>query len=141
MNEVGEWLSQKYAESLVGTLWEEVDYLIPVPIRKSRHQLRGYNQSERIAHKVSETLGIPILHALGVSRQKVSQTRLSKQERQDNLRTYFHLNNHNSKIQGKHVAIVDDVITTGATIQACIELLAQHTTRVSVLVLATADRY
>lgn len=123
------------------TLMKEIDLLLGVPLHKSRFQQRGYNQADSIAEGLSEALNIPMrTDVLIRNRFKESQTRKNRLERWENVKTVFAVQNE-QEILNKHVVIVDDVLTTGATIEACaIELLRAGCKSVSVLTLAAAHR-
>ena len=97
------------------------DYLIPVPLHKLKQRERGYNQSEYLCQGISEVTHIPT-HASLIVRKKYteSQTKLNLLQRQENVGSAFAINpKHRSCVQGKSLIIVDDVITTGSTINAC----------------------
>lgn len=99
-----------------------IQALIPVPIHPQKKFLRGYNQSELLADGMSEILGIPIL--LDVVKKKAnntSQTRKNRFLRWDNASEQFCLGRE--KVIYHHIAIVDDVITTGSTLEAMVQLL------------------
>lgn len=116
----------------------DIDVIVGVPLHKSRFQQRGYNQADWIAEGLSEALNIPSrTDVLVCKRFKESQTRKNRLERWENVKTVFSVENELA-IRGRHVAIVDDVITTGATIEACaVKLLQAGCKSVSVLTLAT----
>ncbi|WP_461064248.1 ComF family protein [Spirosoma horti] len=122
-------------------LANEIDVLIGVPLHKSRFQQRGYNQADCIAEGLSEALNLPMRTDVLIRNQfKGSQTRKNRLERWDNVKTVFSVQNEN-EIQNKHVMLVDDVLTTGATLEACaIELLRAGCKSVSVLTLAATHR-
>ena len=118
-------------------IFEGIDVIVPVPLTKKREKERGYNQSYHIAIGISEATGIPII--TDAVRRVVfteSQTRKSKEERQTNVADAFRLVS-SAGIEGKHVLLVDDVITTGATIFSCAgELLKGGVKCFSILSLA-----
>ncbi|GAB2548052.1 ComF family protein [Spirosoma aerophilum] len=120
---------------------EQIDVIIGVPLHKSRLQQRGYNQADWIAEGLSDALNVPMrTDVLIRNRFYASQTRKNRLERWENVKTVFSVLNQNPII-GKNVAVVDDVLTTGATIEACaIELLRAGCKSVSVLTLAAAHR-
>lgn len=112
----GRLLGEMLAEFLGATALPRPDWLLPVPLHKSRLAERGYNQALELARPVSHRLGIALapglcrrIHATQV------QSRLSFKERQRNLRQAFEVTR---PLSGAHVAILDDVITTGATVAA-----------------------
>jgi ComF family protein len=95
---------------------KQVDLIIPIPLHKTKLQLRGYNQTAFFAEGMSEILDMPsLLDVLKRSKQTTSQTKLNREDRFQNLDQAFMIENK-QKIQGKHVLLVDDVVTTGATL-------------------------
>lgn len=117
--------------------FSDIDVLIPVPIHPKKRFLRGYNQSEQIAAGISDIISIPVDNrAIEKRKEKDSQTRKGKFERWVNVQDNFHVRNDINLF--KHVAIVDDVITTGSTLESLIK--AVHSTcpnlRISVISLA-----
>lgn len=99
------------------------DIIVPVPLHQSKKHERGYNQSERIARGLSPILEVPSIPSV-MSRIKATrtQTRLNLTERRENVLGAFKLNKPKT-IYGKRVIILDDVITTGATVSECASLL------------------
>ncbi|GAB4042633.1 hypothetical protein GCM10028774_55490 [Spirosoma jeollabukense] len=123
------------------TLVNKIDILIGVPLHKSRLRQRGYNQADYIAQGLSESLNIPCrTDVLKRNRFKESQTKKNRLERWENVKTVFSVENY-KEIEGKNVVVVDDVLTTGATIEACaIELLKAGCKSVGVLTIAATHR-
>lgn len=120
--------------------FSNADLLIPIPLHKSKKSQRGFNQSEILADGISKILNIKI-DSTSVVRTKYtnSQTFLNKEERQDNVRNVFHVTNQNM-IQNKKVILIDDVITTGSTIEACAqEILKAGASEIMLLSLAIAN--
>lgn len=133
-----EYISRLYTYEIKDSgFFEGIDVIVPVPLTKKREKERGYNQSYHIAIGISEATGIPII--TDAIRRVVfteSQTRKSKEERQTNVADAFRLVS-SAGIEGKHVLLVDDVITTGATIFSCAgELLKGGVKCFSILSLA-----
>lgn len=95
--------------------------IIPVPLYKTRKRERGYNQSEEIANAMAKIFQIPVKseHLLRI-RPTSSQTKMSKEERERNVRKAFYCP---VKLPGTNILLVDDVITTGSTVEACIKVL------------------
>ena len=124
-------------EILPSGFFDDIDALVPVPLSKSRFRERGYNQSERIAHGISIATGIPVKTEYVMrSIFKTSQTTLNKIDRSDNVRGAFCLGVEAADMRGKHILIVDDVVTTGATTAACAKVVLQiPDTKVSVFAL------
>lgn len=115
------------------------DLLLPVPLHPKKQRKRGYNQSEWIAKGISSVLGIPI-NTTGLRRVRETDTQTSRQtyERWQNVQGIFATTDRDTP-EGRHILLVDDVVTSGSTIGACAEtLLAIPGVRVSVLALATA---
>ena len=121
---LGIWLGQQMAMEAANTDWfKGVDVIIPVPLSAKKERLRGYNQSACLAQGLSALLPIPMQeHCLQRHRNTATQTRKSRVERQRNVAGAFSVQNTQA-LQNKHVLLVDDVFTTGATLEACLETL------------------
>ena len=103
----------------------EEKIFIPVPLHPMRQKERGYNQSQFITEGIKKITGGRILkHCLTRSKNTVSQTSLNREERQLNIDRAFHVRNAKD-ISGKTILLVDDLITTGATINECAGLLKE----------------
>jgi ComF family protein len=115
----------------------DFNYIIPIPLHKKKQRLRGFNQSTMIANGVSKITKIPVSEKF-VERNtpNKSQTNFTKYDRWDNVKSIFKVKN--SKIlEDTHVLLIDDVLTTGATIEACVkELLNVKNCKVSIATLA-----
>jgi len=118
-----------------------IDLLIPVPLHPSRLRKRGYNQSEFIAEGLSEKTGVPVNSGLLVrSSGSSSQTKRGRYERWKNVEGLFEVTDA-EKISGLHLLLVDDVITTGSTMEACVNALHDAAeVKVSVIALAAAQK-
>lgn len=118
---LGAWLGQMLAGAFV---FGAVDYVIPVPLHEDKLRTRGYNQAERVAAGIAESLGAECLpYAVLRKRYTETQTRKSQFERMENVESVFQLavNVGQGKVHplsGKHILLVDDVMTTGATLEA-----------------------
>ena len=100
-------------------------FLIPVPLHKSRHRERGFNQSEILAEEISKIIGLSVLkNVLKRKKNTKDQTNLSLQQREENVRGAFVVTQP-EMINGKKIILVDDVITTGATLNECARMLKQ----------------
>lgn len=116
------------SQLLIGRLRQEcdlaVDALVPVPLHWRRRWQRGFNQSEIIADEVSRALDIP-MHTNGLRkiRHSSAQQNLDASARQKNLRDAFTCTRD---VSGLHLAVIDDVVTTGATANAIAQLLREH---------------
>jgi ComF family protein len=118
--EIGSFFGRKMgAAMLTSERLSKPDYLIPLPLHVHRERKRGYNQAEVLCRGMAETLGLPVLDKV-VTRetQTETQTHKSRASRWQNMEGRFTLKDPDS-LQDKHVMLVDDVITTGATLEAC----------------------
>ena len=133
--EIGEDMGRMMGrELLLSHFFDDINAIIPIPLAKKRKRQRGYNQSLEIAKGISQVTGLPIYNKV-VKRNvfEGSQTSRGRWERNENVEHVFELIDGDS-IRGKHLLIVDDVVTTGATVIACAkELLKSEGTRLSVL--------
>jgi ComF family protein len=111
---------------------EERAALIPVPLAASRQRERGYNQSALIAAGLAEAWGIPVWEdCLARTRATRTQTELTPGERLSNVAGAFRVcENARERLRGEHVILVDDVVTTGATLSACASALFQAGSRI-----------
>ena len=115
---LGIFLGQILGEALIKRNWP-VDLILPVPIHHLRKAERGYNQSDYLAKGLSSSLKIPYsTKLLKRTRHTESQTKLNLSERAQNVSNAFKVKNA-KKIKGKNILLVDDVCTTGATLQEC----------------------
>jgi ComF family protein len=140
IEELGSELGKIYGSSLKSSgFLSDLDLIIPVPLHPSKKRTRGFNQSELISDGISEVTGIPVMADLFIRKSySVTQTRRSRYERWTNVEGIFHVVDKEELI-GRHVLLVDDVITTGSTIESCTnELLKIEGVRVSAVALAFA---
>jgi len=139
--EAGTVLGKLMADQLKKTPdYGKIDLVIAVPLHESKFRSRGYNQSHCIAAALASELGIPLnKDALIRVLATESQTRKGRYKRHENMRAAFQIIAAEA-LHGKHVLLVDDVITTGATLEACAEILYKNGVReVSIAVGACAD--
>ncbi len=102
----------------------QVDLLTPVPLHPRRLAERGYNQSELLAAELGRRLGIPVAGCLERRRETRAQAGLGKTHREANVRGAFAAASTHS-VQGLRIGIVDDVCTTGATLEECAQVLKE----------------
>ena len=113
---MGEWLGEELRDS--GN-FEDIDLVIPIPLHYRRRLRRGYNQSEQLALGVGRKIGVECdFRSVRRCRYNDSQTSKSSSERWENVEEIFEVRNAD-KLQGKHILLVDDVLTTGATMASC----------------------
>lgn len=117
--------------------FDDIDVLVPIPLAYSRQHQRGYNQSEEMARGIAGVVHLPVItDAVRRTDFNQSQTHLDRLQRIDNMKDSWKLGDSKA-VEGKHVLLVDDVVTTGATTISCIkELQKVADIRISVLSLA-----
>jgi ComF family protein len=139
---LGEGLAERLFETEASKgLLTETQVLVPVPLYIWRHVGRGYNQADVIARRLGKRAGIPIVHAARRIRNTPTQTNLhSREKRFINVRGAFALTRAAARIRGKHVVVVDDVMTTGATLKEVGRTLKKaQPASLCAIVLAAAD--
>ena len=138
--EIGEIFGRMFATEIKSAgFFDGIDGIVPVPLAKKRQRQRGYNQSEEIAQGISEITGLPIYKKV-VKRIsfKGSQTNKGRWDRQENVERVFDLIDAEA-VSNKHLLLIDDVVTTGATCIACAKVLCQSANvRISILSLGFA---
>jgi ComF family protein len=116
------------------------DVIVPMPLHWTRRWRRGFNQAELLARTLSKRIGVPVVNAMARRKPTQSQAGLTSAERRTNVAGAFQVRKRRS-IEGRHVLLIDDVLTTGATAGACAATLKRAgARRVTVLTLARADR-
>lgn len=138
--EVGTALGRKMGSMLrQSPLFAEVDVIVPVPLHVRKLRIRGYNQSEVFGNGISETFGRPCLgNAMRRIVHSESQTKQSREARLHNVGEVFEVAKPKI-LEGKHILLVDDVLTTGATLEVCANrLLDVPGTKVSMATIAIA---
>jgi ComF family protein len=117
---IGKWYGHDLKQS---ASYEKIEVVVPVPLHKKKLKRRGYNQSAYFAKGLAESMKIVCLED-GLMRtiDTETQTRKSRYSRWENVKDIFSANKV-EELRGKHVLLVDDIITTGATIEACVHTL------------------
>lgn len=136
---IGIFLGRLFGQYLMQSQqFANAEFIIPVPLHPKKIKIRGYNQSEKIAEGLSQSMdAVKDTESLIRSFHSSTQTKKSRYERWENVKSIFTLSEHAQKLEGKHILLVDDVITTGATIEGCyIRLKEIPDTRISVVSLA-----
>ena len=140
--EVGQYLGALMGKTLMqSNRFSNIDYLIPLPLSAEKEFKRGYNQSTIICNGMADTMQLPVMNN-NVIRQRYTDTQTKKHraERWENVEGSFAIKNP-AKLHGKNILLVDDVITTGATLEACAQCLQQVPgINISFATLATASK-
>ena len=137
---LGEWLGEELRDS--GN-FDDIDVIVPIPLHFRRRLVRGYNQSEQLALGVARKMDVKC--DFGAVRRKIyneSQTLKSRKERWDNVEEIFEVRKAH-KLRGRHILLIDDVMTTGATISSCAESIyraCEGDVRISIATLAVSRR-
>lgn len=138
--EIGLILGRQFGASLKRSpFFSGIEAIVPVPLHPKKLLIRGYNQSEYFANGLSESMNVPVLKN-GLRRvvHAESQTKKSREERLNNIKDAFVVNTPKA-LEGKQVLLVDDVLTTGATLETCAnEILKLQGTSVSMATIAMA---
>jgi ComF family protein len=123
--DIGVFLGEKQGHLLkYSPFFNTVEMIVPVPLHKKKLMQRGYNQSEQFAIGLGKAMKVPVnFDILCRRRFTETQTRKSRFKRWQNVSEMFALND-TTLLEGKHILLVDDVITTGATVESCISVLS-----------------
>ncbi len=126
IKEIGYVLGKQMGADLAKVnAFNEIDFVVPVPLHPKRERDRGYNQSEWIAKGIAEMLKTTIsINNLFRSVETSTQTKKNRFERWENVENIFSIRNI-SEFENSHVLLVDDVITTGSTLEACANTLLE----------------
>ena len=127
MPRMGQWLTARAVGDMQAShFFDGIDVVTAVPLHRSKLAHRGYNQSEYLARGIADALGINYIEALKAIRPHSTQTHKGAMERWQNIQGNYVLNEKVvSQLEGKHILLVDDVITTGSTLTVCASLLKQ----------------
>ncbi len=139
--EVGIKLGNLYGAALKKSpLYETIDIIIPVPLHPKKELKRGYNQSDMFAKGLSEAMEVDWKKNILIrTKMTETQTKKTRLERLENVQDVFKINN-SEILENKHVLIVDDVLTTGATLEACAtKILEISNAKVSLATIAFAN--
>ncbi|MCE3296298.1 MAG: phosphoribosyltransferase [Crocinitomicaceae bacterium] len=133
--EMGRLIGEKMLEN---QKYDGIDSLVPVPLHPKKQHVRGYNQSEQIANGISEETKIPMnSNFLRRTLHAESQTKMGKFGRWDNISEAF-LADKKALADCKHIALVDDVITTGSTLESCINTIRKELPDLKISVISLA---
>lgn len=124
-DDLARWMGQQMGQRLQES-GKAADLLIPVPLHPDKEKRRGYNQSAELARGMAEAMGIP-LDTATLTREVFTATQTRKRsriDRWDNVETAFSVV-HTDAVAGRHILLVDDVVTTGSTLEACVRPLQE----------------
>ncbi|MEO6831537.1 MAG: ComF family protein, partial [Chitinophagaceae bacterium] len=120
--EIGDFLGRQAAYGLQDSNWvEKIEGIVPVPLHGKKQAWRGFNQTEVIAKGMAEVLAVPVFEKLLIRTRKTeSQTTKTREEREENVRDAFALSKSYAEFGNaeRHLLLIDDVLTTGATLEA-----------------------
>lgn len=139
--EVGAFLAHWFSNEIQKTPLSKVDFIIPIPLHKKRLKERGYNQVDTFCETLSENLKIPLLkNMLYRNEYSTSQSKKNLDGRTSNIQSLVFDVAFNEELHGKHFLLVDDVLTTGATMELCGKaVLKIPNAKISVLTMAFAE--
>ncbi|UAY52386.1 ComF family protein [Ferruginibacter albus] len=140
--EIGFYLGELMGKSLLNSnRFQNIDYLIPLPLYPDKERKRGYNQATVICNGISSAMNIPVLTNRVIRlRFTETQTRKHRTERWENVKGSFVVKNE-SILHNKNILLVDDVITTGATLESCGQaILKAEGTTLNIATLAFAAK-
>lgn len=122
---MGYWLTSRAVSHMAESrFFDGIDVVTAVPLHRSKLAHRGYNQSEYLARGIADAIDAPYVDALKAIRTHATQTHKGALERWQNIQDNYTLNNDTaSSLAGKHILLVDDVVTTGSTLTVCAALL------------------
>lgn len=120
---LGEWYGYELSES---PLYKNIDLVLPVPLHPKKLKKRKYNQVAEFARCISNIIGATYRDDILIQTKKTtSQTKKSRMDRWSEKKSAYNITK-GTNLTGKHILLVDDVITTGATIEACAKVLKNH---------------
>ena len=117
---LADWLAAALDDERIRA--QPIGALVPVPLHSARFREREFNQADVLAELLAQRTGTPLLRALKRIRYTTTQTRLDRHERMENLRNAFRVR-QTSAVQNRHLVLVDDVFTTGSTVDECARVL------------------
>ena len=121
-HQLAAWMAEGLADARLRH--PPAEALVPVPLHAARQREREFNQAEVLAREVSARAGLPVENLLRRTRYTSTQTQLDRDERMENLRGAFCLRQH-AEVSGRHLLLIDDVFTTGSTVEECARVLLE----------------
>lgn len=135
-NFLGKWLGKELTQN---PRYQQIDLVIPVPVHPKKRKIRGYNQVDGFAMEIARCLEVECRTDILVkSKNTKTQVFKGRYTRSDEVFKAFSITNHTAE-EGKHILLVDDILTTGATLEACaVQLLQIPNVKLSLAVMAIA---
>lgn len=121
-HQLAEWAAAGLEDDRIRA--QPFDAFVPVPLHPTRKREREFNQAEVIADLLARRADVPVRNAIERTRYTTTQTRLDRRERMENLRGAFRVR-HPTAVQDRHLILVDDVFTTGSTVEECARVLRE----------------
>ena len=120
--EIGVWFGSQLSISFD---FQDVDFIVPVPMDRVKEKVRGYNQALLIAEALSVEVGIPVNDSiLRMNKKSMSLSKLARKDRFEMIHELVSVNlGLSHELEGKHILLLDDLVTTGATVEACVSKL------------------
>lgn len=119
-HQLADWAAAGLADDRLRA--QPFDAFVPVPLHRARRREREFNQAEVLAELLSRHAAVPVRNAIERTRYTTTQTRLDRHERMENLRGAFRVR-HPKHVKDRHLILVDDVFTTGSTVEECARVL------------------
>ena len=133
--DVGHYCGTLMGKCVNESALRDVDALLPLPLFPKKERMRGYNQANLLCQGIASVTGKPVwTDAVQRSSFTNTQTRMNRVQRWQNMEGRFIVSDAD-KLKGKHVLLIDDVITTGATLEACGSQIVEAGARLSILAL------
>ena len=121
-HQLADWLAEAWEDERLQS--HPVDGIVPVPLHNARRREREFNQAEVLAQLLSRRTGTPMLRCVRRIRYTTTQTQLDRHERMENLRGAFRVPDA-FNVKNRHLLLVDDVLTTGSTVDECARVLRE----------------
>ena len=135
---LAEYLGLKIGEELFASgFFSDIDLILPIPMHWWKKMMRGYNQVDYLAKGLGEVVSLPVGNQLRMRRRHKTQTTLSHEQRLRNTEQLFEVRNSGS-LEGKHILLIDDVCTTGATLRSAAECIIKSVKDVRITIFALA---
>lgn len=139
---IGNYLGNLMGSNMLNSnRFQNIDAVIPLPLFEKKEKMRGYNQAQILCEGISSITGIPLIEKNVIRKIPTeTQTKKGRIQRWENVSNTFSVSN-SAQLENKHILLVDDVLTTGATLEACgAEILKVNNVQLSIATLAIATK-